>query len=100
MVQFPSGGRVVDGELPVDVDGQRDARRHEDRIETLGLAFLQPLGNSIGAACSGTAEEVFTDIAGDALGDAAGTADDSGGLGGRYRLGRRLHGLDTDALGE
>ena len=100
MIQFPALGFEVDGELAVDVDGNRRAGRHENGIEALGLAFEQPLGHLVAATRDGLAEHIGADIAGHTAGDAAEVAHHRGRLGGGCRVGCGLDRLHANPLGQ
>ena len=69
----------------IDVDGKRRAGRHEHRIEALGLAFEQPLGNRVAAAGHGLTQHIGAGVTSDAVGHLTQVAYNRGGLRGRGR---------------
>jgi len=100
MGQFLAGGIEIDVELPIDMNSDASASRHEDRIEALGLALLEPLSSLFAATGDGLAQHEGAGVAGDTTGHTAGVTHDRGSLGTRCRFSDGLNGHHTNSLGK
>ena len=100
MGQFPASGIKINREFMVNVNGDAGTDRHEDRIEALRLALLEPAADLVAAAGQGLAEDIGAGVAGHAVAGPAGIIDQCGDLGGGRSLCGGLHRHHADALGQ